>query len=182
MTATPRRRTTTPKAPPVARTEESPAYVAKPAEPPAAMTGPELVAAALAWLAGTMRQPGAAMESPDAVRKYLTLSLAQLEHEVFGALVLDAQHRVIADEPLFRGTVTQASVYPREVVKVALRHNAAAVILYHNHPSGMTEPSRADEHLTQTLKSALSLVDVRVLDHIIVGGAATMSFAERGLL
>lgn len=181
MTATAVERTTSPKAPPVARTEESPAYVARPADPPA-MTGPELVAAALAWLAGTMRQPGAAMESPDAVRKYLTLSLTQLEHEVFGALFLDAQHRVIADEPLFRGTVTQASVYPREVVKAALHHNAAAVILYHNHPSGVTEPSRADEYLTQTLKSALSLVDVRILDHIIVAGVSTMSFAERGLL
>lgn len=182
MTATPRRRTTSPKAPPVARTEESPAYVARPADPPAAMTGPELVASALAWLAGTLRQPGAVLDGPDRVRKYLTLAVAGLEHEEFGVLFLNAQHALIADDRMFRGALTQTSVYPREVVKAALRHNAAAVVLYHNHPSGNSEPSRADEALTQTLRNALKLIDVNVLDHIVVGGTNTVSFAERGLL
>ena len=123
-----------------------------------------------------------ALSSPGAVRDYLRLSLAGREHEVFVALLLDAQHRVIACEELFRGTLTQTSVYPREVVKCALRGNAAAVIFAHNHPSGVAEPSHADEILTRSLKSALALVDVQVLDHFIVAGSRTMSFAERGLL
>jgi DNA repair protein RadC len=110
------------------------------------------------------------------------VALARLEHEVFMALFLDAQNRVIAAEELFRGTLTQTSVYPREVVKRALVHNAAAVILAHNHPSGVAEPSRADEFLTQTLRQSLSLVDARVLDHFIVAGNGVVSFAERGLL
>jgi DNA repair protein RadC len=105
-----------------------------------------------------------------------------LQHEVFVTLLLDAQNRLIEYVELFRGTLTQTSVYPREVVKVALTKNAAAMIMAHNHPSGVAEPSRADELLTQTLKQALSLVDVRVLDHFIVAGADTVSFAERGLL
>ncbi|HXC41347.1 MAG TPA: DNA repair protein RadC [Burkholderiales bacterium] len=123
-----------------------------------------------------------AMASPAAVRDYLRLSLSGREHEVFVAVMLDAQHRVIASEELFRGTLTQTSVYPREVVKCALRHNAAAVIFAHNHPSGAAEPSHADEMLTRSLKSALALVDVRVLDHFIVAGSEALSFAERGLL
>lgn len=122
------------------------------------------------------------LASPQAVRDYLRVALARLEHEVFMALFLDAQNRVIAAEELFRGTLTQTSVYPREVVKRALVHNAAAVILAHNHPSGVAEPSRADEFLTQTLRQSLSLVDARVLDHIIVAGNGVVSFAERGLL
>ena len=122
------------------------------------------------------------LSSPRAVRDYLRLALAGRQHEVFVVLLLDAQHRVIACEDLFRGTLTQTSVYPREVVKCALRHNAAAVIFAHNHPSGVAEPSHADEILTRTLKSALALVEVQVLDHFIVAGAATTSFAERGLL
>lgn len=121
-------------------------------------------------------------EAPDAVRRFLALQFAGLEHEVFGVLFLDAQHRLLVFEPLFRGTLTQTSVYPREVVRRALAHNAAAVILAHNHPSGVSEPSRADEHLTQALKSALALVDVRVLDHLVVGRGDVTSFAERGLL
>lgn len=126
---------------------------------------------------------GAAFASPGAVRDYLRLHLAGLPHEVFFALWLDAQHRMIAAEELFCGSLTQTSVYPREVVKKALGHNAAAVILAHNHPSGVAEPSRADETLTRELKQALALVDVRVLDHFIVAGsAAPLSFAERGLL
>src|SRR5882672_1920666 len=123
-----------------------------------------------------------ALTSPRAVRDYLRLALAGREQEVFVVLLLDAQHRVIASEELFRGTLTQTSVYPREVVKCALKHNAAAVIFAHNHPSGVAEPSHADEILTRSLKSALALVDIRVLDHFIVAGTRTMSFAERGLL
>jgi DNA repair protein RadC len=123
-----------------------------------------------------------ALSSPRAVRDYLRLALAGREQEVFAVLLLDAQHRVIASEQLFRGTLTQTSVYPREVVKCALKHNAAAVIFAHNHPSGVAEPSHADEILTRSLKSALALVDIQVLDHFIVAGARTMSFAERGLL
>lgn len=121
-------------------------------------------------------------DSPQSVRDYLKLQLGELAHEVFAVLFLDAQHRLIAYEPMFRGTLTQTSVYPREVLKRALALNAAAVILAHNHPSGVAEPSRADEFLTQSLKSALAMVDVRVLDHMVVGRGPVVSFAERGLL
>lgn len=123
-----------------------------------------------------------ALSSPAAVRDYLRLLLAERPHEVFVAVFLDAQNRVIASEELFRGTLTQTSVYPREVVKAALRHNAAGVILAHNHPSGVAEPSQADQLLTETLKRALGMVEVRVLDHFIVGRGAACSFAERGML
>ena len=123
-----------------------------------------------------------ALSSPRAVHDYLRLALSGRDREVFVVLLLDAQHRVIAVEELFSGTLTQTSVYPREVVKIALRHNAAALIFAHNHPSGVAEPSSADEMLTRTLKTALALVDIRVLDHFIVAGGATTSFAERGLL
>lgn len=122
------------------------------------------------------------LSSPGKVRDYLRLTLARLEHEVFIALFLDAQNRLLATEELFRGTLTQTSVYPLEVVKRVLKHNAAAVIFAHNHPSGIAEPSRADELLTANLKQTLSLVDVKVVDHLIVAGSATVSFAERGLL
>ncbi len=125
---------------------------------------------------------GSALNSPAAVREYLRLKLQALPHEVFVALFLDAQNRVIECEDLFRGTLTQTSVYPREVVKRALHHNAGGIIFAHNHPSGIAEPSHADETLTQALKQALALVDVRVLDHFIVAGGAVLSFAERGLL
>ncbi|WP_298926195.1 DNA repair protein RadC [uncultured Ramlibacter sp.] len=120
--------------------------------------------------------------SPGAVMQYLQLHLARREHEVFAVLFLDAQHRLLALEELFRGSLTQTSVYPREVVLHALRHQAAAVVLAHNHPSGTVQPSRADEALTQTLKAALALIDVRVLDHIIVAPGAALSMAEKGLL
>ena len=133
-------------------------------------------------LAEAMKQDSL-LNTPDTVRDYLRLHLAGLRHEVFFALWLDAQNRLIAAEELFRGTLTQASVYPREVVKKALAHNAAAVVLAHNHPSGVAEPSSADSQLTRELKQALALVDVRVLDHFIVAGTASpLSFAERGLL
>ena len=126
---------------------------------------------------------GDVLSSPGAVRDYLRLTLGTLCHEVFLVLLLDAQHRLIGVEELFRGTLTQTSVYPREVVKLALQRNAAAMILAHNHPSGLCEPSAADTVLTRTLKDALALVDVKVLDHFIVAGSARpLSFAERGLL
>ena len=125
---------------------------------------------------------GDALTSPGAVRDYLCLTIAKREHEVFVCLWLDAQHRVIACEELFRGTLTQTSVYPREIVKAGLRANAAAVIFAHNHPSGAAQPSQADELLTRNLKEALALVDIKVLDHFIVAGRQTLSFAERGLL
>ncbi|MGJ7495578.1 RadC family protein [Variovorax sp. RT4R15] len=124
----------------------------------------------------------AVFDSPDAVGQYLQLHIASRPYEVFAALFLDAQHRLIAMEELFRGTLTQTSVYPREVVVRALHHHAAAVVLAHNHPSGGVEPSRADEALTQALKAALALVDVRVLDHVIVAAGRTLSMAERGLV
>lgn len=126
---------------------------------------------------------GDALGSPRAVRDWLRLTLAGLPHEVFMVLLLDAQNRLIAAEELFRGTLTQTSVHPREVVKLALAHNAAGALFAHNHPSGVAEPSRADEALTQALKQALALVDVKLLDHFIVAGQAEpLSFAERGLL
>ena len=120
--------------------------------------------------------------SPGAVKHYLQLHLSRKPHEVFAVLFLDAQNKLIALEEMFRGTLTQTSVYPREVVVKALQHQAAAVVLAHNHPSGTVQPSRADEALTQTLKAALALVDVRVLDHIIVAPGDALSMAEKGLL
>lgn len=122
------------------------------------------------------------LSQPSAVRDYLRIHFAGQEYESFVTLFLDAQNRLIACEELFRGTLTQTSVYPREVVKGALRHNAAGVIFSHNHPSGVAEPSRADETLTQALKGAFALIDVRVLDHFVIAGSAALSFAERGLL
>lgn len=116
------------------------------------------------------------------MRDYLQLILHGREYEVFVVVLLDAQNRVLASEEMFRGTLTQTSVYPREVVRTALRHNAASVIFAHNHPSGVTEPSQADQLLTNNLKQALALVDIKVLDHFVVAGAAAVSFAERGLL
>ena len=132
-------------------------------------------------MAGELRQRRL-FDSPARVKEYLGLALARREHEVFAVLFLDAQHQLIEMEEMFRGSLTQTSVYPREVVKRALAHNAAAVVLAHNHPSGVAEPSRADECLTQTLKSALALVDIRVLDHLVIGRGDVISFAERGLL
>ncbi len=120
--------------------------------------------------------------TPQAVREYLQLQLGGRSHEIFAVLFLDSQHRLLALEELFRGTLTQTSVYPREVVVRALAHNAASVVLAHNHPSGAAQPSRADEALTQTLKAALGLVDVRVLDHFVVTCAQAVSMAELGLL
>jgi DNA repair protein RadC len=123
-----------------------------------------------------------ALSSPGAVRDYLRLALAARDHEVFVCIWLDAQHKVIAIEEPFRGTLTQTSVYPREIVRAALRLNAAAVIFAHNHPSGVAQPSQADELLTRSLVEALALVEIKVLDHFIVAGSQAISFAERGLL
>jgi len=125
---------------------------------------------------------GRALTSPDATRDFLMLELALLEHEVFYSLYLDNQHRVIKAECCFQGTIDGASIYPREVVKRALQLNANALILAHNHPSGLAEPSEADRAITRRLIDALSLMDMRVLDHFIIGGADCFSFAEHGLL
>ena len=147
----------------------------RPAEPA------EVLQAALRVLADQLR--GSEMlSSPQLVRDFLRIKLGTLEHEVFAVIHLDAQHRVIEYAEMFRGTVSQTSVYPREIVKESLARNSAALVLVHNHPSGAAEPSRADEALTQTLKNALALVDVRVLDHFVVTRGGIVSFAERGLL
>ena len=145
------------------------------------MTQDQIVARALRILNARIRCADA-LASPAAVRDYLRLLLHDREHEVFVGVFLDSQNRVIASDELFRGTLAQTSVYPREVVKAALAHNAAAVIFAHNHPSGVAEPSRADELLTQALKQALALLDIRTLDHFVVAGGQLTSFAERGLI
>jgi len=145
------------------------------------MTDQHIIEQALAILEKRARA-GSALTSPGAVRDYLRLAIAEKEHEVFVVVHLDAQHRVLKFEEVFRGTLTQTSVYPREIVKAALAANSAAVIFAHNHPSGAAQPSQADELLTRNLKDALALVDVKVLDHFIIAGNASISFAERGLL
>lgn len=127
-------------------------------------------------------QRGGKFTSPEAVKDYLQVKLAGLEHEVFAALFLDNQHRLIAYREMFRGTLDSASVHPREVVKEALALNAGAIIMAHNHPSGHPEPSAADRQITKRLQEALALVDVRILDHLVVGGFTSVSFAERGFL
>jgi DNA repair protein RadC len=132
-------------------------------------------------MAETLRA-GTALASPKATRDYLASRLRDLEHEMFCCLYLDKRHRLIQYQELFRGTIDGASVHPREIVKLALQHNAAAVIIAHNHPSGVAEPSQADEMITQRVKEALALVDIRLLDHIIIGDGGGVSFAERGLL
>ena len=144
-------------------------------------TDDEILDVARAILASRIRR-GRPLTSPRHTRDYLRLQLASLQHEMFAILFLDNRHRVIEFTPLFRGTVDGASVHAREVVKEALARNAAAVILAHNHPSGIAEPSQADELITARLRDALALVDVRVLDHFVVTGDAIISFAERGLL
>jgi DNA repair protein RadC len=125
---------------------------------------------------------GAALTSPSDTKNYLMAQLRDRPHEIFACLFLDTRHRVIAFEELFRGTIDGASVHPREIVKRALAHNAAALILAHNHPSGVAEPSQSDQRLTQRLREALQLVDIRVIDHLVVGDGQVASFAELGLL
>lgn len=146
-----------------------------------AVNDDEVVAAALRILAKRVTC-GDVLCNPRTTRQYLAMRLAGLEHEVFMCIYLNNRNRVIACEELFRGTVDGANVHPREVAKQALAHNASAVILAHNHPSGIAEPSQADELITRRLKDALALLDIRVLDHLIVGGESVESFAERGLL
>ncbi|KPU94627.1 DNA repair protein [Variovorax paradoxus] len=141
----------------------------------------EVLLAAQRVLAGRMRG-SEVLASPAAVRDFLRARLGALPHEVFAVVHLDVQFRVLDYVEMFRGTVSQTSVYPREIVKETLTRNSAALLLVHNHPSGSAEPSRADQMLTQTLKNALALVDVRIIDHLIVAGPTVLSFAERGLL
>lgn len=141
-----------------------------------------VIAQALVTVDKRMRNENIAFHTPGAVKEYLSLKLGQLPYEVFAILFVDSQNRLIAYEELFRGSINQTSVYPRECAKRALELNACACILSHNHPSASLQPSRADEALTQNLKTTLALVDVRVLDHIIVGGGRTLSMAEQGLM
>ena len=141
-----------------------------------------VIAHALVILESRIRRAGEPMSSPKEARDYLRLRYASLQHEEFGVLWLDAQNRLITHESLFRGTLTQTSVYPREVVKAALARNAGACIVVHNHPSGLAEPSFADKAITETLKTALSLIDCKLIDHLIVAADEVVSFAERGLL
>lgn len=148
---------------------------------PRAATADEILAEARSLISRRMRQ-GTTLTSPRAAQEFLTLRFAHLEHEVFAVLFLDTRHRLIDCRDLFRGTVDGASVHPREVVKEALAKNAAAVILAHNHPSGVAEPSQADEIITTRLRDALALVEIRVLDHLIVAGSTVISLAERGVL
>jgi DNA repair protein RadC len=144
-------------------------------------TASEIIAAARRAMTRRVRR-GTAMDSPRAVREFLAIKLGALEHELFAVLLLDTRHRLIEYVELFRGTIDGASVHPREVVKLALARNAAALVLAHPHPSGAAEPSQADELVTRRLREALALVDIRVLDHIIVAGGEAISFAERGLI
>lgn len=137
---------------------------------------------ALTLLECQLREPGASFTSCGSVRDWLRLQLASLEREAFTALFLDNQHRLIAHETLFTGTINHLQVHPREVVKAALKHNAAAMLVAHCHPSGHAEPSEADRRITERLKQALDLVDIRLLDHLVVGGMEVVSFAERGWL
>jgi DNA repair protein RadC len=144
-------------------------------------THEEVIEAARQSLARRVRQ-GAALESPGRTRDFALVQLSDRPHETFCIIHLDTRHRVIAWQELFRGTIDGASVHPREVVKEALGRNAAACIFVHNHPSGVAEPSQADELITRRLKDALELVEIRVLDHLIVAGSTALSMAERGLL
>jgi len=146
-----------------------------------AATAAEIIAAARRAMTRRVHR-GTSMSSPRAVREFLAVKLGTLEHEIFAVLLLDTRHRLIDYVELFRGTINGASVHPREVVKLALARNAAALVLAHPHPSGSPEPSQADELITQRLKEALALVDIAVLDHVIVAGGETVSFAERGML
>lgn len=166
-----------------AKSEDPPVYAVTPL-PTQEQAEEEVIAKALSILRTRLKTRDA-ITAPTDVTRLLQLHAAAREdqhREVFSVLWLDAQHHIITIEDLFHGTLTQTSVYPREIVRAALRHNAAAVVLTHNHPSGGTAPSRADEALTAAIKAALALVDVRVLDHIITGGSDALSMAEHGLL
>lgn len=147
-----------------------------------APTDQQTIRVALILLERQLREPGAPFTSSNAVRDWLRLQLASLEREEFTVLFLDNQHRLVAHETLFTGTINHTQVHPREVVKSGLRYNAAAAVLAHNHPSGEAEPSQADRQVTMRIQRALELVDIRLLDHLVVGGMEITSFAERGWL
>lgn len=160
------------------RTEEAPAYGNTSGKH---ITENAIIVNALEILADRVAR-GPLLDQPSTVRDYLRLRFAGLPHETFAVLFMDTQHRLIETVDMFRGTISQTHAYPREIAKEALQRNAAAVILCHNHPSGSPEPSRSDELLTQNIKSALLLLDIRVIDHIVVANGGTVSFAERGLM
>lgn len=141
-----------------------------------------LIAQAMSALENRLRKPGRMLKEPDEVKKLLALQLAEKQHEEFIVIFLTHRHNIIEIECVSTGSLSEARVHAREIVKRALFHNAAAVILGHNHPSGVPEPSQSDERITQQLKEALGLIDVRVLDHIIIGGMKAVSFVQRGLL
>lgn len=163
----------------VVKTEDQPAYCVQ-----ADKTASEdkAIEKALKILESRLRKPGSALTSPETTKTYLRFKLAELEHEVFSVIFLNNQHQVIEYRELFRGTIDGASVYPREVLKACLQLNAAAVIFAHNHPSGINEPSSADRNITDKLKAALNMVDIRTLDHLIIGSGDPYSFAEHGLI
>lgn len=165
-----------------ARSQDPAVYLVKPQTPETTREDDQTILAALNILTRRIKKPLAYFGDVQSIKQYLMLRYVGMDYEVFSVLFLNAQNQLITHEDMFRGTLTQTSVYPREVVVAALKHSAAAVVLCHNHPSGDAKPSRADECLTQTLKAALCLVDVRVLDHFIVGSTETLSMAERGLL
>lgn len=146
------------------------------------MKNEEIVIKALQILESQLRTKGVQIQNAEDAKSFLKLQLASLEREVFGVMFLDGQHQMIEFDIMFQGTIDSASVYPREVAKKALQVNAAALIMSHNHPSGVAEPSQADRMITEDIKKALALFDIRTLDHIIVGGMSTYSFAEHGLL
>lgn len=161
------------------RTETSPAYTVTTTT---SKTDDEIIADALFILEKRMRTPGATIKSPQDTKDFLTLRLAEQETEVFCCIYLDIRHRVIAFEEVFQGTIDSTTIYPREIVRRCMQHNAAALIVAHNHPSGMADPSEADRHITTRIRGALELIDVRVLDHFIVGGTDCLSLAEKGLI
>nr|WP_312805793.1 DNA repair protein RadC [Atlantibacter hermannii] len=150
--------------------------------PVISLTARRTIKRAIRLLETYLRQPGVILNSPEQVRDWLRLKLCGMEREVFMVLFLDNQHRLIAHDTLFSGTLSSVGVHPREVVKSALKHNAAAVTLAHNHPSGLAEPSQSDRRITEKLQQALALIDVRVLDHLVTGSHDIVSFAERGWL
>ena len=169
----------------ILKSEDLPTYQVEHLECVPDFSGPSgqgIIDAALELLASQLKQPGACIDSPEKTRQFLTLELAKEDTELFCVMFLDNRHRVIQFERMFRGTIDGCSVHPREVARACLQHNAAAVIIAHNHPSGEPEPSRADIALTKRLVEALALLDIRVLDHIVIGGTTHVSFAERGLI
>lgn len=164
------------------RSEDTPQYNAAHQTGEEHREGDDVIAQALDILASRLKEPGMVLSNPDAVTAYLKLQLANEEREQFCVMYLDTRHQVIGFEELFSGTIDACSVYPREVVKEVLRRNAAKIILAHNHPSQIPEPSRADRDITKRLKNALGTIDVGLLDHIVIGGTHSVSFAERGYL